>query len=125
MSTLSEKIFSVNDITKELVTVPEWGNLVVEVRSVTALERASITGDATDMANGGKIDVAQMFSSALIAGLYDPETNEPIFSESDRVAILNRNGGVVERLAGKVLGNSKITAGAVETAKAQFPPATE
>ena len=120
MSTLSDTIFSLNDMVKERVVVPEWAGIEVELRSLTALERATITGDAQDMVNGGKVDYAQMYASALIAGVYDPTVGEPIFTENDRVAILSRNGSVVERLASKILGNSKITGGAVETSKSQF-----
>ena len=115
---LKEKIFSADDITKELVEVPEWG-VTVEVRSMTANERAKL-GETTSK-NGDKTDVALMYALTVIATVYDPETGLPVFTDQDKEAILSKNGAIVERLASKALSSSGLTDKAVDEAQARFP----
>lgn len=114
---LREQIFSADDITKELVEVPEWG-VTVEIRSMTAAERAKLGENATA---GDKTDVGLMYALTVIASVYDPETGLPVFTDQDRAAILSKNGSVVERLATKALGSSGLTEKAVDEASARFP----
>ena len=114
---LRESIFSADDITKELVEVPEWG-VSVEVRSMTAAERAKLGEGA---ANGDKTDVGLMYALTVIATVYDPATGLPVFTDQDRAAILSKNGAVVERLATKALGSSGLTEKAVDESTARFP----
>jgi len=91
---LKESIFSANDITKELVEVPEWG-VEVEIRSMTAAERAKLGEGAS---KGDKTDVGLMYAMTVIATVYDPATGLPVFTDQDKEAILSKNGAVVERL---------------------------
>ncbi len=114
---LRDKIFSSDDITKELVDVPEWG-VSVEIRSMTALERAKLMEGAT--INGDKVNVGLMYALTVIATCYDPESGLPIFTENDKEAILSKNGSVIERLATKAMGNSGLTEKAVDEASARF-----
>jgi len=114
---LKEAIFSSDDITKELVEIPEWG-VTVEVRSMTANERAKLGESA---AKGDKTDVGAMYALTVIATVYDPETGLPVFTAQDKEAILSKNGAVIERLATKALGNSGLSEKAVDEAQARFP----
>lgn len=114
---LKEAIFSADDITKELVEVPEWG-VTVEVRSMTAAERAKLGEGAS---KGDKTDVGLMYAMTVIATVYDPTTGLPVFTDQDKEAILSKNGAVVERLATKALGSSGLTDKAVDEAQARFP----
>jgi hypothetical protein len=114
---LRDSIFSADDITKELMEVPEWG-VTVEIRSMTAAERAKLGEGATQ---GDKTDVGLMYALTVIATVYDPETGLPVFTENDKEAILSKSGAVIERLATKALGSSGLTDKAVETSQARFP----
>lgn len=114
---LKEAIFSSDDITKELVEIPEWG-VVVEVRSMTANERAKLGEGA---AKGDKTDVGAMYALTVIATVYDPTTGLPVFTAQDKEAILSKNGAVIERLATKALGSSGLGEKAVDEAQARFP----
>jgi hypothetical protein len=114
---LKEAIFSSDDITKELVEIPEWG-VTVEVRSMTANERAKLGEGA---AKGDKTDVGAMYALTVIATVYDPATGLPVFTAQDKEAILSKNGAVIERLATKALGNSGLAEKAVDEAQARFP----
>lgn len=114
---LREKIFSADDITKELMEVPEWG-VTVEIRAMTAAERAKL-GESAMV--GDKTDVGLMYALTVIASVYDPESGLPIFTDQDKSAILSKNGTVIERLATKALGASGLTDKAVDEAGARFP----
>jgi len=117
MTDLRGKIFSADDITKELLEVPEWG-VSVEIRSMTAGQRATLTEGAT---SADKVDVSNMYAKTVIATVFDPETGLPVFTEQDREAILSKNGAVIERLATKALGSSGLGEKAVEESQARFP----
>ena len=77
MTDLRGKIFAADDITKELVEVPEWG-VAVEIRSMTAGQRATLTEGAT---SADKVDVSNMYAKTVIATVFDPETGLPVFTE--------------------------------------------
>ncbi len=114
---LRETIFSADDITKEIVEVPEWG-VSVEIRAMTAAERAKL-GESAMV--GDKTNVGLMYALTVIASVYDPATGLPVFSDNDREAILSKSGSVIERLATKALGASGLTEKAVDQAGARFP----
>jgi len=115
---LKETIFSADDITKELVEVPEW-KVTVELRSMTAAERAKLGESASQ--SSGKTDVGLMYALTVISSVYDPETGLPVFTIADKEAILSKSGTVIERLATKALGYSGLTDDAVEKAGERFP----
>lgn len=117
MTELRDKIFSADDITKELLEVPEWG-VTVEIRSMTAAQRATLT---EGVSSADKVDVSNMYAKTVIATVFDPETGLPVFTEKDREAILSKNGAVIERLATKALGSSGLSEKAVDESQARFP----
>jgi hypothetical protein len=114
---LRDKIFSADDITKELVEIPEW-DVTVEIRAMTAAERGTL-GEAAMV--GDKTNVGLMYALAVISSVYDPETGLPIFTIQDKEAILSKSGSVIERLATKALGASGLTEKAVDQAGERFP----
>jgi hypothetical protein len=116
MTDLRGKIFEADDITKELLEVPEWG-VTVEIRSMTAGQRATLTEGVTS----DKVDVSNMYAKTVIATVFDPATGLPVFTDQDREAILSKNGAVIERLATKALGSSGLSEKAVDQAQARFP----
>jgi hypothetical protein len=116
---LRETIFGADDITKELVEVPEWG-VTVEIRSMTAAERAGLT-EASTAGNANKIDISLMYALCVIATVYDPESGLPVFKKGDEAAILSKSGSVIERLATKAMGSSGFTDTAVDEAANRFP----
>jgi hypothetical protein len=117
MTSLRDKIFTADDITKELVEVPEWG-VTIEIRSMTAAQRATLTEGVSSV---DKVDVSNMYAKTVIATVFDPETGLPVFTDKDREAILSKNGAVIERLATKALGSSGLSDKAVDEAQARFP----
>ena len=110
---LKDKILQANDISAEKMKVPEWG-VTVEVRSMNGTQRARLMRDAYD-ATTEQVDWD--YASLVIAGTYDPKTGEPIFSEENHDAINEKHGGVLERLALRVLHLSGLTADALDESK--------
>lgn len=96
MSSLREKILNADDRRSEQVDVPEWG-VTVEVRGLSGADRAAFLADA--VTDEGKVDFTRVWPSLLIAGVYDPESGEPVFQAADRDAINAKSAGVTERLA--------------------------
>lgn len=92
---LKDVILSANDRKTEQVEVDEWGT-TVGVRSLSGKERATIMKLTVD--KKGNVDTEKLYSILLTNSLYDPETNEPIFSEEDADALLEKNASVLERL---------------------------
>lgn len=121
MTTLAQRIFEIDDIKRETITIPAWNNIEIEVRSITALEKSQATTEAMLDPSAGTVDVGKMYALCIIAGCYDPETNEPIFAEGDVIAILSKSNDVIEMLAGKIMGSSGMKAKAVEKAHDRFP----
>lgn len=117
MTDLRKSIFEVDDITKELLEVPEW-KVTVEIRSMTAAQRATLTEGVTST---DKVDISNMYAKTVIATVFDPATGLPVFTDQDREAILSKNGSVIERLATKALGSSGLSDKAVDQAQARFP----
>lgn len=92
---LKDQILTSDDITTEHVDVPEWG-VTVELRSLdvdsfTAIQRASTN-------HKGDADLRQVYLSMLVAGVYDPETGQPVFSDADKPALAQKSMKVTERL---------------------------
>ncbi len=92
---LREKILNANDIQEEIVEVPEWGVKVL-VRGLTGEARAKILSGATDLS--GKIDYKKMYASLLIYSVFDPDTKEPVFEETDRDALLKKSATAIDRI---------------------------
>lgn len=120
MTTLAQRIFEIDDIKREKTTIPAWNDIEIEVRSITALEKSQATTQAVIDPSAGTIDVGKMYALCIIAGCYDPETNEPIFGEGDEIAILSKSNEVIEMLANKVMGSSGMKPKAVEKAQDRF-----
>ena len=114
MSNLREKIFSAGDIEKELVEVKEWG-VTLEIRSMTGAQRARVMAHAVD--EKGKPDLEKVYPDLLIYTIYDPESGELVFSESDRGELMKKNGAIIERLARVAMRLSGIGEQAVEEAE--------
>jgi len=91
---LRDRILSANDLTSEMVEIPEW-DVTVEVRGMSAADRTSLMDAA---AEGGSVNTSLLFPSLVIACTFDPETGERVFGEEDRPALGEKNGLAIERV---------------------------
>lgn len=94
---LRDQILASKDVPSISVDVPEWG-VTVELRGMTAGARVNMVDESYD-ANSGKTNLKTMYPRVITACVYDPKTGEPVFTNEDADAILNKAALVVERLA--------------------------
>jgi len=94
---LREQILNSNDIKKELVTVAEWGNAVIEIRTLTGKARANMLKSAVD--KNGNIDFEKIYPEIIIASSFDPETGSKLFESTDRDIINSKSAKCVEEIA--------------------------
>jgi hypothetical protein len=119
MSTLRNTILAANDIKKETLTIPAWGGVEVEVRGMTGSQRAKVVAASTvsapddDGTTVTRQDQSILYPLLLIASVFDPETGQPVFNDTDRDAIGAKSAGVLEDVAMACCRLSGITADSI------------
>lgn len=93
---LKDQILHADDIQVEQVEVPEWG-VTVELRS---LDVESFTTVGKTSVQGGETNMREVYLSMLVAGVYDPDTGAPVFTDADKPALATKSMQVAERLVG-------------------------
>jgi hypothetical protein len=94
---LRDKIMAAEDIPTETVTVPEWG-VEVLVKGMSAGERIRLMQNAFDQQTQ-QVNMSIVYPDVLVACTFDPETDDPVFTEQDKSAILSKSSAAVERVA--------------------------
>lgn len=105
---IRELIFNSNDISKEIITVKEWGNVEIEIKQMTAGERTKLLGQAFDQKTD-QIDTTKVYAEVIIMCTYIPGTNEKVFNLPDRDMLNKKNGKVIEKIALKILDSNTVT----------------
>jgi hypothetical protein len=97
---IRDKILSADDLTSELVDVPEW-DVKIEVRSPTAKVRSHMISLAMrkDEDGDSTIDLESVYPQFLISCCFDPETGEKVFEDGDQDVINAKSSAPVERVA--------------------------
>jgi hypothetical protein len=114
MSNLREAIFGADDSESEVVTVPQWGGLKIEVRSMTGSDRAAFMQSFQD--DEGKVSWEALYPSLIITTAYDPESGERIFEVGDEAALNSKSAAALELLAGAAMRLSGMSEKAEEEA---------
>lgn len=132
---LKTRILNPATVKKETVTVPEWDNVTVELRSIRGRTRAKLLDamaalpktDTEEEANlqRGRA-VLGVLPDFLIDGVFDPGTGERVFDEADRGAVEDLDEAVMQRLGFRILALSGL-GGAVkdEDGKTLVPDAVD
>lgn len=97
-SKLRDAIIQADDIQVEVVPVPEWGGIQIEVRGMNGHARAKYMEMFRDEETG-RINYPALYPTAIIECAYDPETGERIFNDDDEPIINQKSGKALERLA--------------------------
>lgn len=110
MSNLRNKILGARDLKADLMEIPEWDGVTIEVRGMSGKARAKFVETAFQNGLTGEPDQAKMgaamlplFPEFVLDGVYDPDSNERVFQASDLEALLAKNGDVIQRIAMKVI----------------------
>lgn len=104
MTRIAEQIAAIDDTPSELVVVPEWMDVKLELRGLSVAEARAVAKDK-------RLDDDDDYYAMVrwvIAGAFDPDTNEHAFEESDADMLLTKTAKVVGELAEKVLRLSGI-----------------
>ena len=94
---LRDQIFAIEDIRKEIVEIPEWGDVKIEVRSLTGGDRARILETGVDAM--GNVSLQRVYPEMVIASAFDPESGERVFDENDKDGLMAKNALAIDRLA--------------------------
>lgn len=97
---LRDRIIASDDISKEIVTVPQW-KLDVEVRTMSAVKRSQMLAVST--LDDGNINLDKLYPMLIIATVYDPETGLPVFSNEDMEALQEKSASAIEFIAQKAM----------------------
>ena len=120
MSSLRDAIRAADDLEKELVPIPEWGGVTVEVRSMSAGVRVRTLRSAR--AFDAETDAVAIYPSLVIECCFDPETGEKLFEAGDEEWLLEKSVAALERLATAAMRVSSLSAEAVEAGKDDSSP---
>lgn len=110
---LRDRIFAVDDASREIVHISEWG-VDVEVRGMSGAARAVLTEEAAS--NNGKVNFGRMMPEIIIGCTFDPETGEQVFEGADAEAIMAKSGAALEKITSVAMRLSGFGDGAVDEA---------
>jgi hypothetical protein len=96
---LRDQILDADDQESEVVAVPEWGGVKVEVRSSSVADRGRMVAiSMSDDEGDDDHRYERMQAAVLVACCYDPETGDRLFQQGDYDRLLGKNAKAVERL---------------------------
>jgi hypothetical protein len=94
---LRDKILAARDIPSETITVSEW-DVDLLIKGMTAGERVTLMQNAYDPRTE-QVNMSKVYPDVVVACAHDPETGEPVFSDSDKDAILGKASAAIEKIA--------------------------
>jgi hypothetical protein len=109
---LRETILATVDVGEEIVTVPQWGDVKILVRGLTAGQRFTVYHNP----DGTMKDWSRTSSELVAACSFDPDTKERIFTPEDVDLLLKKNSFAVEKLSDAIFKLSKMDDKAFEEA---------
>ena len=96
MTNLRDQILLFEDTDAEIVEVPQWGGLKIEMRSPTAGERMRSVRDS--IGDDGEADITQMQGTMIALCAFDPDTGEKLFTVDDVDALNAKAAGPINDL---------------------------
>lgn len=112
---LRELILSYDDEVREPLVVPQWGNLKIEIRSMSGAERSRFLTE-TRKPGSDDADLNKFYPMIVVLTAYDPETGERIFGDNDMEDLNLKSSGALELVASAALRLNGISAGSVDAA---------
>lgn len=109
---IRKSIRDASDLGTEIVVVPEWNDVKIELRVMTGEERALMW--KRTQGPDGKMLHERFYPEVLIASCFDPDTGERVFSSADINWLNKKSSAVLDRLATQALNISGMSAEAYE-----------
>jgi hypothetical protein len=103
---IKSRILAADDLISETVTIPEWDNVKVRVRSLTGGEVADLVKNS---GVGKTLDPGSYSELLLAAALRDPETNERIFTDDEASELSKKSAAVFMRLVEIAQGLNEVS----------------
>lgn len=122
MTRIEDKLRGFDDMTEEVVEVPEWAEAGIDkliVRSMDGTTRARMLQAAVDPETGST-DFEKLYPEIIIATCYDPEAPTEL-AFSDPAFVNSRNAKATERLAMAGMAQSGLNEKASDKAAERFP----
>jgi hypothetical protein len=116
MVDLKKAILEAKDIKEEEVEVPEWGVKVL-LRGLSGDQRATVLSGVMPNPNVPRMNYNKLYGETCVFGLCDPATKAPIFSHDDVAIVMSKSGGVIERLATRIMELSGMSGTAMAAAQ--------
>lgn len=107
-------ILTANDITEEVVEVPEWGG-AVRVRAFTKAKQQQLRVMATDPRTG-ELDSEKLELQLFIHGVIDPE-----FQPIQATELRSKSAGAVDRVLKRIMAISGLSQESVREATKSVP----
>lgn len=125
MSDLHDTILAADDIPQQDEHVPEWG-VTVRIKGLTGTERDAYEAKAVALRNQGQdveLKLADFRARMLVKCLYDPKSDNRLFSDKEIPALGRKSGAVLQRLHVIALRLSGMGKDAKEAAAGNSPAA--
>ena len=94
---LKDKILASEDIPSETIHVKEW-DVDLLIKGMTAGERVTLMQSAYD-AKTEQVNMSKVYPDVVVACAHDPATGEPVFTDSDKDALMGKSSAAIERIA--------------------------
>lgn len=111
---IRDRIASVAPYTAELVTIHEWDDVQIEVRSLSLGARNDMLARAAE--TEGDADLRIIYPEMVMLCSYDPETGDRVFADDDLEFINSRPANLVDKLAVPAMRLSGMNESSVEEA---------
>jgi len=94
---LRDKIFAAKDIPSENLHVPER-EVDLVIKGMTAGARVTLMQNAYDVKTE-QVNMSKVYPDVVVSCSYDPETDEPVFTDADKEALMNKSSAAIEKIA--------------------------
>ena len=94
---LRDKILAAKDIPTESVNIPEWG-VDVLVKGMSAGDRITLMQNAYDQKTQ-QVNMAAIYPDVVVSCVFDPATDEPVFTDADKAALMGKSSAAIEAIA--------------------------
>lgn len=94
---LRNTILEAKDIPSERMHVKEWG-VDLLIKGMSAGERITLMQNAYDQRTQ-QVNMAAVYPDVVVSCVHDPDTDEPVFTEADKDALMGKSSAAIEEIA--------------------------
>lgn len=95
---IRDRIAKTAPYTYKLVSVEEWDNVIVEIRSLNLGERNAMLSKIHE-AGGEGADITTIYPEMVLRCSFDPASGDKVFTDDDLAFINSRPANLVDKLA--------------------------